>query len=58
LGITVANESSATVKKEAVILLHALSSIDASKHVQRLYSLVKDEDLINFSNVPYVSRDK
>jgi len=31
LGITVANESSATVKNEAVILLYALSSNDASK---------------------------
>jgi len=32
LGITVANESKCTVKNEALILLHALSSNKASKH--------------------------
>ena len=32
LGITVANESKSTVKNEALILLHALPSNEASKH--------------------------
>jgi len=32
LGITVANESSAKVKNEALILLHALSNNEASRH--------------------------
>jgi len=32
LGITVANESKSTVKNKALILLHALSSNEASKH--------------------------
>ena len=32
MGIAVANESKSTVKNEALILLHALSSNEASKH--------------------------